>query len=431
MPARRPAPGSARRDGPPARPQPYGIAVAGAGLVGMAFAVAVKAAMGEAVAVVVHDPGLAAAEPGAERFFAIAPASRHFLTDLGVWAAIAPDAQPILRMEITDSRLNDPIRPVFLSFAEGAADGRDGQGREPLAPVEPLAHMVAEADLRHALRTAMAALGVVAEPVAIRGLHADQRGATLTLADGRRAPAALVVAADGRRSRLREAAGIGWIGRPYGQHGIVATISHGRDHQACAVQHFLPSGPFAILPLTPGGSLGHRSSIVWSERNDHVETLRERDESEVLTEVARRFGASLGPIALETPIVPYPLAVGIARRFVGERLALIGDAAHVIHPIAGQGLNLGLADAAALADGVIEALRLGLDPGQADTLTAYERARRAPSVAMGLATDGLNRLFGNDALPVRLARDVGLGLVDRMPRLKAAFMRYAAGEGRN
>jgi 2-octaprenyl-6-methoxyphenol hydroxylase len=189
----------------------------------------------------------------------------------------------------------------------------------------------------------------------------------------------------------------------------------------------LPSGPFAMLPLPAGGPLGYRSSIVWTEVNENVPHLLALDADDAVGEVERRFGLQLGRIALETGLQAFPLSFGIARRFAGERLALLGDAAHVIHPIAGQGLNLGLKDVAALAEAIVDAARLGLDPGGADVLDAYERARRFETVSMGAVTDGLNRLFSNDVLPVRLARDLGLGLVDRMPGLKRFFIYEAAG----
>lgn len=246
------------------------------------------------------------------------------------------------------------------------------------------------------------------------------------LSTGETLTADLLVACDGARSRLREAARIGWVGWSYPQVGIVATIAHARPHEGRAFEHFLPSGPFAILPLRDGGALGHRSSIVWTERKADAEALLSGDADEVLGEITRRFTLDLGEIALEHGPHSYPLSLGLARAFQAERLALLGDAAHVIHPIAGQGLNLGLADAAALAEGVSDAMRLGLDPGSPDVLKAYERARRFDTLAMAAATDGLNRLFSNDALPLRLARDFGLGLVDKLPGLKGFFIREAA-----
>jgi 2-octaprenyl-6-methoxyphenol hydroxylase len=395
------------------------IVIAGGGLAGLSLALALKRALADGLDVVMCDPALKRDPQGDKRAYAIAAAARRMLEALNVWNDVAAKAQPILDMVITDSRLQDPVRPTFLTF-EGEVDGN-----------EPFAHMVAGGDLTAALIEACKAEGVGLRSEGVRefSVHLGRIDVALTGQDT--LPAALLVAADGARSRLREQAGIGWISWPYGQSGIVATIGHERDHEGRAVEHFLPSGPFAILPLKPealpDGSLRHRSSIVWSERADKVPALLEADPEELLGELERRFGLQLGRIAFETKPQAYPLSFGIARSFVAERMALLGDAAHVIHPIAGQGLNLGLHDAAALAETIADALRLGMDPGGADTLDNYERARRADITAMGLMTDGLNRLFSNDVLPLRLIRDLGLGLVDRMPGLKRFFIREAAG----
>jgi 2-octaprenyl-6-methoxyphenol hydroxylase len=399
---------------------PTRIVIAGAGLAGLSLGLALKQALGDGLDVVVCDPALRRDPQGDRRAFAIAAAARRMLQALEVWSRVEPMAQPILDMVITDSRLHDPVRPVFLTFAGAAEDG------------EPFAHMVASADLNAALLDACRRQGIDLIPTGIA--HADPGPARIAvaLADGEMLSASLVVAADGARSRLREGAGIGWISWPYGQSAIVATIAHERDHAGRAVEHFLPSGPFAILPLkapaaVAEGGLRHRSSIVWTEARGAVPALLDADPDALLQALEQRFGLALGRIAFETRPHSYPLAFGIARAFTADRLALLGDAAHVIHPIAGQGLNLGLHDAAALAQIVVEAVRLGRDPGGQDVLEAYERARRADITAMGIMTDLLNRLFSNDALPVRLARDLGLGLVDRMPGLKRLFIREAAG----
>ena len=332
---------------------------------------------------------------------------------------MAPKAQPIVDMVITDSRLHDPVRPTFLTF-----DGEVGEG-------EAFAHMVTAGDLTGVLVAACGAAGVSLRAEGVDRFRTDAARIDVELKGGDVLPAALLVAADGGRSRLREQAGIGWISWPYRQSGIVATIRHERDHEGRAVEHFLPSGPFAILPLKPDaqgdGTLRHRSSIVWSERAEAVAGLLEAEPEDLLAELERRFGLQLGRIAFETKPHAYPLSFGIARSFVGNRLALLGDAAHVIHPIAGQGLNLGLHDAAALAEAIVDGMRLGQDPGSAEVLAGYERARRADITTMGFVTDGLNRLFSNDLLPVRLVRDLGLGLVDRLPALKRFFIREAAG----
>jgi len=298
-------------------------------------------------------------------------------------------------------------------------------------PDEPPAAHAARVETAITERTGLDVRVVVLTAGQLHEVAAANPFTDVALTGGEVMPAALLVAADGARSRLREQAGIGWISWPYRQSGIVATIVHERDHEGRAVEHFLPSGPFAILPLKSeaqsDGSVKHRSSIVWTERSENVPALLESGADDLLAELERRFGLGLGRIAFETRPQAHPLAFGVARSFVAERLALLGDAAHLIHPIAGQGLNLGLHDAAALAEIVADAMRLGMDPGGPDVLAQYERARRADITAMGAMTDGLNRLFSNDFLPLRLIRDLGLGLVDRMPGLKRFFIREAAG----
>jgi 2-octaprenyl-6-methoxyphenol hydroxylase len=398
----------------------FRIVVAGGGIVGLALALAAKRAAPKGLAVTLCDPALARDPAADRRAYAVAAASRRMLSALDVWAQIAGEAQEMREMVITDSHLADPVRPVFLEF------GRDGD-REDVG--EPFAHMVEGAVLAGALREACAAAGVELRASGVRRATVEPDGGAIRarLTDGAEIRAQLVCAADGKRSRLREGAGIGWSGWTYPQSGLTAIVGHARDHEGRAIQHFLPSGPFAMLPLAPGGPLGHRSAIVWSERRENVPHLLALDEDLLLEEIERRFGLELGRIALETPLQAFPLEFGIARAFVAERLALLGDAAHVVHPIAGQGLNLGLKDAAVLAERVVEAARLGMDPGGADVLEDYQRARRADTVAMGIATDALNRLFSNDLAPVRMIRDLGLGLVDRMPGLKRVFMREAAG----
>lgn len=393
------------------------VVVAGAGIPGLALALALRQACGAALNVTVCDPGLSAgALRQRGRAYALAAGGRLMLGHLGIWDRIRNAAEPIAEMVVSDSRLADPVRPVFLTFAEIGAASADA----------PFAHMVEAEPLTEALLSACREAGVALVEAGVTSAKPHGAGITALLGDGRSLETALVVAADGARSRLREAAGIGVVGWSYPQHGIVATIGHAKPHGGKAMEHFLPSGPFAILPLPDGGALGHRSSIVWTERAADVPALLGGSPDEVLGEIERRFTPSLGRLALEHGPSAYPLAFGIARRFRATRLALLGDAAHVIHPLAGQGLNLALASAAALAEEATQALRLGLDPGSDDVLAAYERRRRFDTVAMAAATDGLNRLFSNDLLPVRLARDLGLGLVDRMPSLKRLFIGEAA-----
>ncbi|AZO81617.1 MULTISPECIES: ubiquinone biosynthesis hydroxylase [unclassified Bosea (in: a-proteobacteria)] len=394
------------------------IVIAGGGVAGLTLAVALKQALGESFRVIVADPALAGPARADSRAYAVAAAARNMLEALGVWRLVEAASTPMTEMVITDSRTPDLVRPVFLSF--------DGE----VEPGQPFAHMVENGALMAALLQVSRANGVELRAEGVRSSAVDDGGmTTVNFADGESLDCALLVAADGARSKLREQAGIGWVGWSYPQSGIVATIGHERPHEGRAVEHFLPSGPFAILPLPDGGKLGHRSSIVWTEATKNVPALLALDESDLLLEVERRFGLELGEITLESRPGAYPLSFGVARRFVGDRLALLGDAAHVIHPIAGQGLNLGLKDVAALAEVIVDAARLGLDVGSSDVLEDYEKGRRFDTVAMGVVTDGLNRLFSNDSTPLRLARDLGLGLVERMPGLKRFFIREAAGLG--
>jgi 2-octaprenyl-6-methoxyphenol hydroxylase len=230
------------------------------------------------------------------------------------------------------------------------------------------------------------------------------------------------VAADGRTSRLREAAGIGVVGWTYAQVGIVATVGHKRPHRGRAVQHFLPSGPFAILPLP-----GNRACITWTEEEQEGRRIAALDDAGFLVEVEKRFGFRLGEIELLGLRGLWPLEMHLARALAAPRLALIGDAAHVVHPIAGQGLNLGLRDVAALTEVVADAARLGLDIGSAIVLARYERWRRTDAAISAAAFDGLNRLFSNDWAVLRTARSAGLGIVERLPALKQFFVAEAAG----
>lgn len=391
------------------------IVIAGGGLAGLTLALALKQGRGAAIDVILADPALDAPSRGHGRAFALAAASRRMFETLGVWDEVEPTAQPITEMVITDSRAHDAVRPVFLTFAQ------------PEEADEPFAHMIEMDRLIDALKLAARKAGVTLMATPVSGFDSGAESVAIQFQDGTSQDAALLVAADGVRSRLRELAGIGWVGWPYRQTGLTATVTHARDHEGKAFEHFMASGPFAILPLRAGGALGHRSSVVWTETSADAGNILALDAQDQLAELERRFGYRLGEIALETPLASYPLGFGVARRFAGERIALMGDAAHQVHPIAGQGLNLGLKDVASLAEGIVDACRLGLDPGGAEVLAAYEQARRADTVAMGAVMDGLNRLFSNDITPVRMIRDLGLGLVDRMPGLKRFFIAQAAG----
>jgi 2-octaprenyl-6-methoxyphenol hydroxylase len=394
---------------------PFDVAVAGAGYVGLAIAVSIKASR-PSLRVVVVDAAPAGAWQRDARASAIAAAACRMLSALGCWDEIAPQAQPITEMIVTDSRTADPIRPVFLTF-----------GGETVAG-EPFAHMIANVVLNGALRRRAAELGIdFLEGVPVERFETGVGATTLHLADGATLSARLLVAADGVKSKLREQSGIRTTHWDYGQSGIVCTVIHERPHGGRAEEHFLPGGPFAILPLMPDGKGRNRSSIVWTERTADAERLVDSDTLLFESELELRFGLKLGEISVEGKPRAWPLGLTLARDFVRPRFALAGDAAHGIHPIAGQGLNLGFKDAAALAETVVEADRLGQDIGALDVLERYERWRRFDTVQMGITTDVLNRLFSNDMAPVRAIRDIGLGLVDRMPGLKRHFIKQAAG----
>jgi 2-octaprenyl-6-methoxyphenol hydroxylase len=313
-------------------------------------------------------------------------------------------------MAITDSRLTDAVRPVFLTFAGELEEG------------EPFAHMVPNGLLADALMQRIRAEGVLLRRAGVTGY--EQRGARLAvrLGESGSLDARLLVAADGAQSAVRDLAGIGQVGWSYPQSAIVTTVAHERDHGGRAVEHFLPAGPFAMLPLT-----GRRCSIVWTERTEEARRIVALSDIEFHAELERRFGLELGEITLAGPHRAYPLGFALARSFIAERVALVGDAAHMIHPIAGQGLNMGLRDVAALAEVIVDAARLGLDPGGAQMLDLYQRRRRFDSLAMGVATDGLNRLFSNSSDVLRGVRDFGIGVVERVPALKQLFIREAAG----
>jgi 2-octaprenyl-6-methoxyphenol hydroxylase len=386
------------------------IVIGGGAFAGLALALALRQGLGGEVPIIVADPALATRPSRDPRATAIVAACRRLFDVIGVWNEVAGNAQPILDMVVTDSNLEDATRPVFLTFT-GEVD-----------PGEPFAHMV---ENRHLIDALVA--HALAQQVDLRATTVgsyDQRadGISVTLGDGSVIDATLLIAADGARSKLRERAGIATHGWDYDQSGIVVTVAHERDHHGRAEEHFLPAGPFAILPLT-----GKRSSLVWTEARREAQRITRLAAEDFLRELEMRFGLHLGEIkVLDTPRA-FPLSYFVARSFIGERLALIGDAAHVIHPIAGQGLNMVLKDVAALAEVIVDAARLGADFGETNVLERYQRWRRFDTMAMGFATNSLNFLFSNRSTLLRSVRDLGLGIVDRLPPLKDVFIRQAAG----
>ena len=390
------------------------VLIAGGGQVGLALALALKRAA-PTLDVTVIDAASPEGRSREGRASTIVAGGQRMLAELGVWAEVASEAECVTGMEITDSRTADAVRPVFLRFAlESAADGET--------------HVIADGVVTAALDKAARQAGVViVTEAAVADFAIADGGVTARLNDGRSLRARLIVAADGARSRLRDFAGIQRVGRSYGHSGVVATILHERPHGGLAWEHFLPGGPFATLPLHDDERGRHRSSLVWTEPTDIANRLVAGDALTFGVELERRFGHRLGAIEVGDKPQAFPLGVFIAREFVRPRVALAGDAAHTIHPIAGQGLNLGYRDAAALAEVIVEAHRLGLDIGSLTVLDRYQRWRRYDTAEMALVTDSLDRLFTNDNPALRVVRDVGLGLVDRLPELKQLFIGSASG----
>ncbi len=392
--------------------QSFDVLIVGGGPVGLTLALALaQSARGIRIALVDRR---ALSVPKDNRASAISAGVRRIFEALGVWPLMLTEAQPIAAMRITDSGAGDITRPRFLTF--------DGD----VAPGEAFAHMVPNGVIGQVLLDAVRDRVSLVAPAEIARFTVGNKLARLELADGKNLQAPLLVAADGAQSALRRMAGIEVLAHAYEQMGLVVTISHELPHEGVAYEHFRPAGPFASLPLG-----GNRSSLVWTETTGEAKRLLALDPSDVASEIEAAMGHVLGTVTLEDKLVGYPLHLQIARDFVGERLALVGDAAHVVHPIAGQGLNLGLKDVAALAEAVIDASRLGLDHGSDEVLERYQAWRRLDTAGMATMTHALNGLFSNDIAPLRALRDLGLELVDRTGPVKSALIRTAAGISSN
>lgn len=388
------------------------VLIVGGGLNGPALALALASA-GITSTVIDARPRTDFGDPEFDgRAYALSLSSRRMLAALGVWADVEEHAQAISEIKISDGRPGEGASPLHLHFDSAEID----EG--------PMGHILEDRFLRTALLRVMDASPYVEQ---VSGARVDEQivepgFAQVVLDDGRRFRAALIGGCDGRSSAVARRAGINRTGWDYRQTSLVCAIAHERPHDGIAHQFFMPSGPLAILPLP-----GNCSSIVWTEERRRAEVIAKSSPADYLATLGPRFGDFLGEIELAGKRHSYPLGLTVAESFVAPRIALVGDAAHGIHPLAGQGLNLGLRDVAALAEVLTETFRRGLDLGAVDTLQAYQRWRRFDTALLVGATDGINRLFSNDNPILRAGRDVGLAAVNRMPWLRRGLIREAAG----
>ena len=388
------------------------ILIVGGGLNGPALALAIAQA-GFSVTIIDALPVDTRTDPGFDgRAYALAIASRRLLAAIGVWNRVAANAQPMLEIKVTDGRAGEGPSPWMLHFDH--VEIEEG----------PMGHLVEDRHLRRAFLDAMAAqpgiTHLAGETVVAQ--EVGPGGVTITLASGRTLSGAVLVGSDGRSSGTATRAGIKRMGWGYGQTAIVCAVSHEKPHGGVAHQFFMPHGPLAILPLT-----GNRSSIVWSETETRAAEIMALDDAGFLNALRPAFGSFLGQITLAGDRFTYPLGLTLAQSFVAPRVALVGDAAHGVHPIAGQGLNAGLRDVAALAQVLTEARRRGEDIGSVQALTRYQEWRRFDTATLALATDTFNRLFSNDNAFLRGLRDLGMGAVNAVPSLRRTFIREAAG----
>jgi 2-octaprenyl-6-methoxyphenol hydroxylase len=395
--------------------QRHDMIIVGGSFAGLTLALALaKAFQGRALIGVINpstnDP--TAQGPADVRASALSAGSIRLLTALGIWSHLEPHAQSVTAIELTDSRLSDVVRPTVLTY-ENTLDTR-----------EAATIIVPNDQMKHALHTATLQAHPAIEHIAgkVTKIATSPSSATLTLADGRTLETTLVIGADGKNSLVRDAAGIKTVSWSYPQTGIVTSITHEKPHNGRAYQHFLPGGPFAILPLP-----GNRACITWSENKIEAARILALPDSEFLSEIEKRCGHRLGHITLAGTRQSWPLEMHLARAWTANRIALVGDAAHGVHPIAGQGLNLGFRDIAALTDVISDAASLGLDFGLSTILERYERWRRLDSTLSTTTFDGLNALFSSENTALRTARGAGLSVLDRLPAMKRFLVVEAAG----
>lgn len=388
------------------------ILIVGGGLNGPLLALA-AAQVGLTATVI--DAGDSATRRGDNfdgRAYALALASQRMLAALGLWDRLAPEAQPMLDIKVSDGRAGEGAAPFFLHFDHHEIE----EG--------PMGFLVEDRHLRRALLDAVAAEPAITllTGETVTAQATDPTCASVTLASGQTLSGRLLVGCDGRNSGTARRAGITRTERDYGQTALVCAIGHSRPHQGCAHQFFMPSGPLAILPLT-----GSRSSIVWSESHAQAAAINALPDEDYLAVLRPRFGDFLGEISLAGARFTYPLSLSLATALTAPQLALVGDAAHGVHPIAGQGLNAGFRDIAALAQVLAEAARRGEEIASPLVLDRYATWRRFDIATLATATDMFNRLFSNDNPLLRATRDLGMGLVNAVPALRRGFIREAAG----
>ena len=388
------------------------IAIIGGGLNGTTLALALAQA-GQRVTLIDAQKAALREDPEFDgRSYALALTSTRLLDAVGVWDGVAENAQPMLEIKVTDGRAGDGPSPMFMHFDH--AEIEEG----------PMGFMVEDRYLRQALQAAVSGTEAITvlDGETVVAQEARVNGVTLTLGSGETLLARLAVGADGRNTGTGERGGIKRIGWAYGQTALVCAIEHTLPHHGVAHQFFMPPGPLAILPLT-----GNRSSIVWSETDAAAKAIHALSDDAYLDVLRPRFGSFLGDFKLAGKRYTYPLGLSLAHEMVAPRVALVGDAAHGVHPIAGQGLNAGLRDIAALAEVIADAARRGEDVGSDAALARYQEWRRFDNTALALATDSFNRLFSNDNPLVRMARDIGMAAVTALPGLRRGFIREAAG----
>ena len=388
------------------------IAIVGGGLNGPALALA-AAQVGLRVIVLdatSHKPRKNAKFDG--RAYALALASKRLMAAVGVWENVAQDAEPMLNIRVSDGRAGVGASPFFMDFDH--AELEEG----------PMGYMVEDRHLRYALQAAMQTSPLIEYRLATRvtGQSTGPEGVTLSLANNQKITTRLLVGADGRQSGTAARAGITYTGWQYSQTALVCAVEHDRPHGGVAHQFFMPAGPMAVLPLS-----ARRSTVVWSEKTDSATVIKTLDDAAFLDVLRPRFGDFLGDIALTGGRFSYPLGMMIAKSYIAPNVALIGDAAHGVHPIAGQGLNAGLRDVAALIQVLSEAKQRGEDFASQPVLARYQLWRRFDATALAVATDGFNRLFSNDNPILRLGRDLGMGMLNAMPKVRRGILREAAG----